>query len=108
MRGLEEFLVCSRNSRCVKQSPQTRCVFHRQLPELALKMWHLSSAVSLCALTWGPPSQAGSQHGVEIQRKRVSPPQPPVLPWRKSLVALGGPCDCDLKQQLGIFFIAWG
>lgn len=79
-------------------------VLHVQLPELALKRWHFV-VLSSPHVPWpgASPGRAGSQHGVEIQRKGVSLSQPPVLPWRKSLVALGRPCECDLEEQFGIF-----
>ena len=66
------------------------------------------SAVSLCALTWHLPRAGGFRAWGGNPEQGGEPSPTPRLPWRKSLVALGSPCECDLKEQFGIFFTAWG
>jgi len=66
-------------------------------------MWHFV-ALSSPSVPWPgvSPEPAGSAWGGNSEEGGVLP-QPAALPWRKSLVALGRPCECDLEQQFGIF-----
>lgn len=121
--SLQDRLEPERN----KQSPFREGV--ERVSGSFLKTWGVCSSphrnAVLCSPSWlqrcGPgfcplhlcprpgPSQSRQAQGIRgAPRGGGAPPTALALPGRKSVVALGRPCDCDLEAHLGFVFVAWG
>lgn len=97
------------NLRCVKRPHRNAACIPVSTPWAGFEEMALNGSVtSEWALACCPPT-AGSLTAWGRNPEEGGGPSPtPVLPGRKSLVALGRPWECALEEQVGIFLIAWG